>query len=75
MERAGNDVLFLNALRHRQGAALALRGSIGKETLPAAMAVQGFEGQTEGVDYRDVPVLAAIRKIPNSPWPWLPRWI
>ena len=32
------------------------------------MAVRGIEGIVEGIDYRGVPVLAAIRQIPDSPW-------
>lgn len=32
------------------------------------MASQGFEGVFEGIDYRGVPVLAAIKRIPDSPW-------
>ncbi|MBS1213590.1 MAG: methyl-accepting chemotaxis sensory transducer with Pas/Pac sensor, partial [Proteobacteria bacterium] len=68
VERQGNDVLYLNALQHTHKAALALRVPISKEKLPAAMAVRGFEGQTEGVDYHNDHVLAAIRKIPGSPW-------
>src|SRR5450756_1643725 len=36
--------------------------------LPAAMAVMGHEGVVEGTDYRNVPVLAALRRIPGTPW-------
>ena len=28
----------------------------------------GFQGLTQGIDYRGVPVIAAIRAIPDSPW-------
>jgi PAS domain S-box-containing protein len=56
-----------------EGSALELRHSISEETLPAAMAVLGQEGVVEGVDYRGIPVLAAIRAVPNSPWALVAR--
>lgn len=68
IERSGNEVLFLNELRHVEGAALALTHSLNETTLPAARAVQGEEGTIEGIDYRGISVLAAIRSIPGSPW-------
>ncbi|MDX2300569.1 MAG: PAS domain S-box protein, partial [Xanthomonadaceae bacterium] len=40
----------------------------GERALPALMAVSGIEGVVEGHDYRDVPVLAAVRAIPGTPW-------
>jgi two-component system sensor histidine kinase/response regulator len=68
VRREGNNVLFLNELRHRKGTALALKLPIGNMRLPAAMAALGQEGMASGRDYRDVPVLAALRNIPDSPW-------
>jgi PAS domain S-box-containing protein len=64
----GDSVLFLNELLHRKNAALTLRLPISLQQLPAAMAARGFEGKTEGIDYRNVPVLASMKRIPNSPW-------
>jgi len=68
LRRDGNDVLYLNELRHQKNTALTLRIPITRKRYPAAMAVLGKEGITEGIDYRDVPVLAALRAIPDSPW-------
>lgn len=68
VEREGNNVLCLNELRHKTGAALNLRLPISDERSPVAMAVRGVEGVVEGIDYRSVEVLAAIKKIPHSPW-------
>jgi len=62
------EVLFLNELRHQKNTALSLRlPMVGKQTV-AVQAVQGVEGVVEEVDYRGVEVLAAVRKIPGSPW-------
>jgi PAS domain S-box-containing protein len=64
----GDSVLFLNELRHRKNTALTLRLPVSQEQLPAAMAARGVEGTVEGIDYRDIPVLVSIKRIPNSPW-------
>ncbi len=68
VRREGEEVLFLNELRHRKNTALTLRFPISRQQLPAAMAARGQEGIAEGFDYRGVPVLAAMRRIPDSPW-------
>ncbi len=69
VRREGGDAVFLNDLRHRAGTALALRMSIaGNPSLPASHAALGAEGLMRGRDYRGVPVLAAIRNIPGTPW-------
>lgn len=68
LRREGNDVVFLNELRFVRNSALVYRVSALSERRPAAMAVRGFEGTAVGVDYRGVPVLASIKKIPDSPW-------
>ena len=69
VRREGNDVLFLNDVRGQTNAALRLRLPLAShERVPAVMAVLGRTGQVEGVDYRDEPVLAAIRPIENSHW-------
>ena len=104
VRREGNDVVYLNELRHRKGTALSLKlpqnhpvdGQINKYSgtscvachgtgsvptsrkysddsfaspvLIAAQAVRGREEVMEGVDYRNVPVLAATRAVPGTPW-------
>ncbi|MBI5536394.1 MAG: response regulator [Deltaproteobacteria bacterium] len=69
VRREGEEVVFLNDLRGKPGAALALRLPVGNSTLPAARAVRGEpEGMKDGVDYRGVPVFATWRAIPDSPW-------
>jgi PAS domain S-box-containing protein len=68
VRREGEDVLFLNDLRHKKDTALALRMPADTSNLPAAMAVRGIEGVVEGVDYRGVRVLSVIRPLPGTPW-------
>jgi two-component system sensor histidine kinase/response regulator len=68
LRREGDSVLYLNDLRHRVSTALSFKLPVSDTTLPASMAVKGFEGIMNGFDYRNVPVLAAIRRIPDSPW-------
>ena len=68
VERRGDRVLYLNELRHRRGTALKLSVPASEESLPAAMAVRGRTGITQGVDYRGVPVMAAIAPVRTTDW-------
>jgi two-component system, cell cycle sensor histidine kinase and response regulator CckA len=68
IHREGNEAVFLNELRFQKNTALTLRVSLDSTELPAAQAALGREGIVEGVDYRGVPVLAAVRAVPDSPW-------
>jgi PAS domain S-box-containing protein len=69
VRRDGDEVVFLNELRHRKNTALALRCPLVPNTrLPAALAAQGQQGVVEGMDYRETAVLAALRGIPGTPW-------
>jgi two-component system cell cycle sensor histidine kinase/response regulator CckA len=68
VERDGDQVLFLNELRHQKDTALKLKIPLSQQEVPAVMAVLGKEGIVEGKDYRGVEVLAALQHIPDSPW-------
>jgi len=68
IRREDRQVQFLNELRHRKNTAMSLRFSIDEPKLPAAMAARGKEGLIEGIDYRGVRTIAALRTIPDSSW-------
>ena len=68
VRREGNEVLYVNELRHRKNTAFSLHFPITRQDLPAAMAVRGYEGVMEGYDDRGTAVLAAVKRVPDSPW-------
>ena len=68
LRREGDSVLYLNELRHRKNTALNLKFPLSRITLLATKAVNGYEGVTEGTDYRNIPVIGALSKIPGLPW-------
>lgn len=66
--RDGDAVLVLNDLRHQKDAAFKLRFPLSRTELPVVMAVLGKEGVVQSKDYRGVEVLAALKRVPDSPW-------
>ncbi len=68
LRREGDQVVLLSEPRSRDAAALPIRLSTREATRTEAMAVRGEVGAAEGVDYRGVPVLAALRAVPGTPW-------
>jgi PAS domain S-box-containing protein len=61
-------IIILNELRHHKGAPLMLRQPLTATQMPIVKAALGQEGIVRGVDYRNQPVLAVNRIIPDSPW-------
>lgn len=68
VKRDGDDVLFLNRLRHYDNRDLSFRIPLSKENLPASIAIRGYTGFFEGIDYRGVEVLAYVGKVPDTDW-------
>ncbi|MCX6566493.1 MAG: PAS domain S-box protein [Candidatus Aminicenantes bacterium] len=67
VRRDGDEVLFLNELRFQKNTALNLRIPLREQTI-AGQAVGGREGIVRGLDYRRIPVIGNLRRIPDSPW-------
>jgi signal transduction histidine kinase/ActR/RegA family two-component response regulator len=68
VRREGDETMYLNEVRHRAGSALNWKVPLERTNEPAVRATLGQESVAEGVDYRDVPVLAAVRAVPGTPW-------
>jgi PAS domain S-box-containing protein len=68
VERRGDQVVYLNELRHRKNTAFELTTPLSKTEVPAVMAVRGRRGIVRGTDYRNAPVLAALQPVPGTPW-------
>ncbi|MEI6560777.1 MAG: PAS domain S-box protein [Verrucomicrobiota bacterium] len=68
VQREGDEVVFLNELRHQKKTALRLREPVSQTGLPAVQAVLGKQGKFEGKDYRGEMVLADLTAIPGTPW-------
>lgn len=66
--RDGEDVLFLNVLRHQTQAAFGLRVPLSRTDLPAVRAALGEQGVMEGVDYRERPVVAFATRVAGTGW-------
>jgi len=73
VRREGSEVVFLNELRFETNTALNLRVPLDRVAMPAVQAALGREGIMDGVDYRGVPVISAVRTIPDSPWALVAR--
>lgn len=63
-----DEVVFLNELRHLKNTALKLKIPLTRVLVPAVKAVNGITGVTDGIDYRDIPVIANIKPIPGTDW-------
>ena len=68
IRRDGDDVLYLNTLRHRSDPPLTIRIPLTSTDVPAVQAVLGKTGIYEGTDYRDVSVFSILMPVPGSPW-------
>jgi PAS domain S-box-containing protein len=68
IRRDNDEVVYLNVLRHLDNRELILRKLVSMDKLPAVMALRGINGTIDGLDYRNVPVIAAMKKIPGTAW-------
>ena len=68
VKRDSDRVVSLNNLRFQQKSALKFSVPLSRTNLPAVKAVLGYKGIYEGLDYRNIDVLADISPIPGTPW-------
>jgi PAS domain S-box-containing protein len=68
VHREGNDVVYLNELRHIKNIPLMMRYPISETSLPAVKAILGWKGVVYGTDYRKKSVIAAIKAVPDTAW-------
>jgi len=66
--REGDEIVYLNELRHLDDSQLVLRKPVTEKTLPAVMALEGIRESYDAIDYRGVQVIAVMKKVPDSPW-------
>jgi len=65
--KEGNEIVYLNELRYPKEKE-SLRKTSSSTKLPVEMAFEGITGTTDGIDYRNIPVVAAMNKIPGTEW-------
>jgi two-component system, cell cycle sensor histidine kinase and response regulator CckA len=64
----GDSLRFLSEVRHRPGHLLGMSIPLSDTDSPAVKGLLGERDDIEGIDYRGVPVFAAIREIQGSSW-------
>ncbi|MBN2613177.1 MAG: PAS domain S-box protein [Bacteroidales bacterium] len=68
VSRIGDSVKYITPLRHRDNSMFNTGFPLSNRDITAVQAVTGYQGKTEGIDYRGISVLADIRKVPDTPW-------
>lgn len=68
VRKDGDNVLFLNELRHQKNTALKLSFPLTRIDMPAVQAVLGYKGIFEGKDYRGIDVSADIEPVAGTSW-------
>jgi PAS domain S-box-containing protein len=68
VRRDGNDALFLSRLRSRPNSSANFRIPLSMTNVLAVQAVEGKEGNIEALDADGMPLVAAVRHVPDSPW-------
>jgi two-component system, cell cycle sensor histidine kinase and response regulator CckA len=64
----GDSILLLSDVSAEPGTAIRRTFPLAETDLDAVRGLQGQRNAINGIDYRGVPVYAAVREIPDSPW-------
>ena len=68
VRRQGSNALVLSELKFKPNAPFAYKLPITKKENPAVKALLGASGIFEGNDYRNIPVLSDLSRVPGTPW-------
>ncbi len=68
VRRDGDEILILNDLRPKEDADVKLRLPQSQSDLSGLMTALEQKGVVQDLDYRGVEVLAALKRVPGSPW-------
>lgn len=68
IEPDGDEILYINELRHKKNTALKLKIKLSDDSVLAVKAVKGSTGIVEGIDYRRKKVIGVIIPIPGTKW-------
>ena len=68
VRREGDDVIYLNQLRHERNAPLVMRMPLSQQHLLSSRRLASGEGVAEGMDYRGVPVVAVVNRVAGTSW-------
>lgn len=68
VRKEGENVVYLNKLRHIQNSELLLSKPINNTNLAAVLAIQGITRTLDAEDYRGIAVIASMKKVPGTQW-------
>jgi len=68
VRRDGNEAVFLNRLIGRGNSAVNFRIPMSRTDVLAVKAVGGKEGNIRALDANGLPLVAAVRRVPDTPW-------
>jgi PAS domain S-box-containing protein len=68
VRQEGEEIVFLNTLRHGAAPPLTIRIPLARTDVPAVQAVLGKRGVCRGHDYRGMDVMSELSPVPGSPW-------
>ncbi len=68
VRKEGDEIVYLNELKYLNNSELVLKKPVSSKNLPAAMATRGETSMLDGIDYRNVHVVASMNKVPGTSW-------